>query len=131
MSFPSLKTTAISAADSFTATGGSSPQRPVLRGMIQAAMANNTTTKIIKTRPFFGFSKLPSALRIAAGSLGWNQEPDVQSVPVYNVYVFDGYNSTFQLNDIALLKVIHGNHTIKVNCTVFASTLFFSFFTIC
>ncbi|EFX71082.1 hypothetical protein DAPPUDRAFT_309211 [Daphnia pulex] len=49
--------------------------------------------------------KLPSALRIAAGSLGWNQEPDVQSVPVYNVYVFDGYNSTFQLNDIALLKL--------------------------
>jgi len=26
---------------------------------------------------------------------------------VYNIYVFDGYNSTIQLNDIALLKV-HG-----------------------
>jgi hypothetical protein len=126
MSFPSLKTTAISAADSFTATGGSSPQRPVLRGMIRA-MANNTTTKIIKTRPFFGFSKLPSALRIAAGSLGWNQEPDVQSVPVYNVYVFDGYNSTFQLNDIALLKVIHSWGITRLKSTIINIFFFLQF----
>jgi hypothetical protein len=122
-----IENAAISAADSFTATGGSSPQRPVLRGMIQAAMANNTTTKIIKTRPFFGFSKLPSALRIAAGSLGWNQEPDVQSVPVYNVYVFDGYNSTFQLNDIALLKVIHSWGITRLKSTIINIFFFLQF----
>ncbi len=62
-------------------------------------------------------SKLPSALRIAAGSLGWNQETDIQSVPVYNVYVFDSYNSTFQLNDIALLKVILFKYNGKYHST--------------
>jgi hypothetical protein len=51
-------------------------------------------------------SKLPSVLKIAAGGLDWNAGTEgVQSIAVYNIYVFDGYNSTFKLNDIALLKV--------------------------
>ena len=56
-------------------------------------------------------SKSPSVLKIAAGGLNWNAGTEgVQSVAVYNVYIFDGYDSTFQMNDIALLKVRGKTH---------------------
>ncbi|XP_045034948.1 trypsin alpha [Daphnia magna] len=50
--------------------------------------------------------KLPSALEIMAGGLNWDVTTgSEQIISVYNIYVFEGYNSTFKMNDIALLKV--------------------------
>ncbi|XP_057365136.1 trypsin alpha-like [Daphnia carinata] len=50
--------------------------------------------------------KLPSALKIMAGGLDWNvMTGDEQIISVYNIYIFEGYNRTFNVNDIALIKV--------------------------
>ena len=111
MSFPSLKMTAISAADLFTVTDGSLLQLLVLPGnMIEFEKVLIHTYDIFSAiLVLLSDSKLPSVLKIAAGGLDWNAGTEgVQSIAVYNIYVFDGYNSTFKLNDIALLKV--GKH---------------------
>ena len=54
------------------------------------------------------FSKLVSKLKIVAGQVSLSlTEPSEQTISVLSVFIVDIYNSTYQQNDIALLKVIY------------------------
>ncbi len=109
---PSLKTVVITVADSFTAHVGSSRLLVVSMGNLNLCCFWQILCKIRHIwmlTLFFRYyapRKSLTTLNVVAGQVNLiNPDINEQITEVYTITIFPEYNSTYKLNDVALIRV--------------------------